>query len=137
MLIVYVWELCEFFFFFSSRRRHTRCALVTGVQTCALPIANVFGYGAMTNSLNDIQNSKSILMIGSNAAEAHPVSMLHILKAKEPGAKLIVADPRFTRTAQQAHDSVRARPCTDVPLMWVIPRPIFKNGWTATEDINR
>src|SRR3546814_1046342 len=29
---------CCFFFFFSSRRRHTRCALVTGVQTCALPI---------------------------------------------------------------------------------------------------
>src|SRR3546814_6596676 len=29
------------FFFFSSRRRHTRCALVTGVQTCALPISNV------------------------------------------------------------------------------------------------
>src|SRR3546814_11356870 len=30
--------LCQFYFFFSSRRRHTRCALVTGVQTCALPI---------------------------------------------------------------------------------------------------
>src|SRR3546814_7293898 len=29
------------FFFFSSRRRHTRCALVTGVQTCALPILNI------------------------------------------------------------------------------------------------
>src|SRR3546814_7036863 len=29
---------CDIFFFFSSRRRHTRCALVTGVQTCALPI---------------------------------------------------------------------------------------------------
>src|SRR3546814_6921648 len=31
-------DRCEFFCFFSSRRRHTRCALVTGVQTCALPI---------------------------------------------------------------------------------------------------
>src|SRR3546814_11032848 len=31
--------LCLFIFFFSSRRRHTRCALVTGVQTCALPIS--------------------------------------------------------------------------------------------------
>src|SRR3546814_10429703 len=30
---------CMFFFFLSSRRRHTRCALVTGVQTCALPIS--------------------------------------------------------------------------------------------------
>src|SRR3546814_2592286 len=31
--------MCSYFFFFSSRRRHTRCALVTGVQTCALPIS--------------------------------------------------------------------------------------------------
>src|SRR3546814_8109960 len=31
-------SVCVSFFFFSSRRRHTRCALVTGVQTCALPI---------------------------------------------------------------------------------------------------
>src|SRR3546814_5279772 len=36
MLVILV--LCLFFFFFSSRRRHTMCALVTGVQTCALPI---------------------------------------------------------------------------------------------------
>src|SRR3546814_6320785 len=34
--------LC-YFFFFSSRRRHTRCALVTGVQTCALPISDRCG----------------------------------------------------------------------------------------------
>src|SRR3546814_11765807 len=33
-----------FFFFFSSRRRHTRCALVTGVQTCALPISSAAGW---------------------------------------------------------------------------------------------
>src|SRR3546814_9058715 len=38
MLICHMYVLCVIFFFFSSRRRHTRCALVTGVQTCALPI---------------------------------------------------------------------------------------------------
>src|SRR3546814_5252347 len=38
--------LCVFFcFFFSSRRRHTRCALVTGVQTCALPISSSYWHG--------------------------------------------------------------------------------------------
>src|SRR3546814_5429132 len=36
IVIVWCFDLC--IFFFSSRRRHTRCALVTGVQTCALPI---------------------------------------------------------------------------------------------------
>src|SRR3546814_6860301 len=33
-------DFCLYHFFFSSRRRHTRCALVTGVQTCALPISS-------------------------------------------------------------------------------------------------
>src|SRR3546814_10002034 len=43
MLFIYVFTRFSFFilFFFSSRRRHTRCALVTGVQTCALPISAV------------------------------------------------------------------------------------------------
>src|SRR3546814_4183906 len=38
-MLVCVCFCLKFFFFFSSRRRHTRCALVTGVQTCALPIS--------------------------------------------------------------------------------------------------
>src|SRR3546814_3326062 len=43
MLAVY--DSVVMYFFFSSRRRHTRCALVTGVQTCALPIWGIFGHG--------------------------------------------------------------------------------------------
>src|SRR3546814_1639061 len=38
-MVVFAVYMCLIFFFFSSRRRHTRCALVTGVQTCALPIS--------------------------------------------------------------------------------------------------
>src|SRR3546814_10230154 len=38
-------SVCCVCFFFSSRRRHTSCALVTGVQTCALPISYVFWHG--------------------------------------------------------------------------------------------
>jgi formate dehydrogenase major subunit len=65
-------------------------------STTVAGTANVFGYGAMTNSFNDIHNSRYIFLIGGNPAEAHPVSMLHILHAKENGAKLIVVDPRFS-----------------------------------------
>src|SRR5512134_1631598 len=65
-------------------------------STTVAGVANTWGYGAMTNSYNDEQNAKSMLFLGSNAAEAHPVSMLHTLHAKENGAKVIVADPRFT-----------------------------------------
>src|SRR3546814_9487881 len=40
--LYWLWCLFLLFFFFSSRRRHTRCALVTGVQTCALPIWAIY-----------------------------------------------------------------------------------------------
>ena len=84
-------------------------------STTVAGVANTWGYGAMTNSYNDMQNSKVALYIGSNAAEAHPVSMLHMLHAKETGCKMIVVDPRFTRTAAKADEYVRIRSGTDIP----------------------
>ena len=84
-------------------------------STTVAGVANTWGYGAMTNSYNDIHNSKPIFLIGGNPAEAHPVSLLHLLKAKEENnAPLIVCDPRFTRTAAHADEYVRFRPGTDV-----------------------
>ena len=98
-------------------------------STTVAGVANTWGYGAMTNSYNDMQNSKVALYIGSNAAEAHPVSMLHMLHAKEHGCKTIVVDPRFTRTAAKADEYVRIRSGSDIPFLFGILHHIFKNGW--------
>jgi formate dehydrogenase major subunit len=106
-------------------------------STTVAGVANTWGYGAMTNSYNDMHNSKCMFFIGSNAAEAHPVAMQHILRAKENGAKMIVADPRFTRTAAHAHQHVRFRPGTDVPLIWGMLWHIFENGWEDKEYISQ
>jgi formate dehydrogenase major subunit len=104
-------------------------------STTVAGIANTWGYGAMTNSYNDEQNSKCILFFGSNAAEAHPVSMLHTLHAKENGAKVIVVDPRFTRTAARADKYYRIRSGTDVAFLWGMLHHIFKNGWEDKDYI--
>ena len=67
--------------------------MVTGAQimeyqarichsTTVAGVANTWGYGAMTNSYNDIHNSKAMFIIGGNPAEAHPV-ITHLMKAKE------------------------------------------------------
>jgi formate dehydrogenase major subunit len=98
-------------------------------STTVAGVANTWGYGAMTNSYNDMQNSKCALYIGSNAAEAHPVSLLHMLHAKENGCKMIVADPRFTRTAAKADEYVRIRSGTDIPFLFGVLYHVFKNGW--------
>ena len=98
-------------------------------STTVAGVANTWGYGAMTNSYNDMQNSKAALYIGSNAAEAHPVSMLHMLHAKEKGSKMIVVDPRFTRTAAKADEFVRIRSGSDIAFLFGVLYHVFKNGW--------
>ena len=106
-------------------------------STTVAGVAQTWGYGAMTNSYNDIHNSKLMFFIGSNAAEAHPVAMMHVLKAKEENhAPLIVCDPRFTRTAAHATEYVRLRPGTDVPLIWGLLNVIFANGWEDKDYIH-
>ena len=105
-------------------------------STTVAGVANTWGYGAMTNSYNDMQNTKCALYIGSNAAEAHPVSMLHMLHAKENGAKMVVVDPRFTRTAAKADEYVRIRSGTDIPFLFGLVYHIFKNGWEDKKYIN-
>jgi formate dehydrogenase major subunit len=105
-------------------------------STTVAGVANTWGYGAMTNSYNDMQNSKVAMYIGSNAAEAHPVSMLHMLHAKENGCKMIVVDPRFTRTAAKADEYVRIRSGSDIAFIFGLLHVIFKNGWEDKKYIN-
>ena len=107
-------------------------------STTVAGVANTWGYGAMTNSYNDIHNSKAMFLIGSNPAEAHPVALQHLLKAKEQNnAALIVCDPRFTRTAAHADEFVRFRPGTDVALIWGILWHVFENSWEDKEFIRQ
>jgi formate dehydrogenase major subunit len=104
-------------------------------STTVAGLGQTWGYGAMTNSYNDEQNSKSLMFLGSNAAEAHPVSMVHTLHAKENGAKVIVVDPRFTRTAAHADIYVRHRSGSDVAFLFGVLHHVFKNGWEDKEYI--
>ena len=107
-------------------------------STTVAGVANTWGYGAMTNSMNDIHNSKSILLIGANPAEAHPVSLQHIFKAKEENnAPIVVIDPRFTRTAAHADHYLKIRPGTDVPIIWGMLWHIIENGWEDKEFIRQ
>ena len=113
------------------------CARICHSTTVA-GLANTWGYGAMTNSFNDIRNSKTMLIMGGNPAEAHPVSLQHVLEGKELNrANVIVIDPRMTRTAAHATDFVRMRPGTDIPVIYGMLWHIFKNGWEDKEFIEQ
>src|SRR4029078_8441522 len=88
----------------------------------------------MTNSYNDIRNAKTMIIMGGNPAEAHPVSLQHVLEGKELNrSNVIVIDPRLTRTAAHATEYVRLRSGTDIPVIYGMLWHIFKNGWEDKE----
>ena len=105
-------------------------------STTVAGVANTWGYGAQTNSYNDIRNAKTMIIMGGNPAEAHPVSLQHVLAGKEINrANMIVIDPRLTRTAAHATEYVRIRPGTDIPVIWGMLWHIFENKWEDTAFI--
>ena len=107
-------------------------------STTVTGVANTWGYGAMTNSYTDIRNAKTQIIMGGNPAEAHPVSLQHLLEGAELNkANVIVIDPRLTRTAAHATEYVRLRPGTDIPVLYGMMWHIVQNGWEDKEFIKQ
>jgi len=81
----------------------------------------------MTNHWIDIRNSDCILIMGSNAAENHPISIKWVDKAREKGATLIHVDPRFTRTSAKADIYAAERSGTDIAFLGGMMNYILSN----------
>jgi formate dehydrogenase major subunit len=91
-------------------------------------LAPSFGRGAMTNDWNDLKNTDCVLVIGGNPAENHPASMAWINKARDTrGAKLVVVDPRISRTAAVSDCYAPLRPGTDIAFLGGLMRYILEN----------
>ncbi len=95
----------------------------------------MFGSGAMTNSIAELEDARCIFVIGSNTTEAHPLIATRIMRAKQRGAQLIVADPRKIHLAHFADIYVRQRLGSDVALINGIMHIIITEGWQAHEYI--
>ena len=91
-------------------------------------LATSFGSGAMTNSINEIENAEVILVSGSNTTEAHPQVARRMLGAVDRGARLIVIDPRRTRLAECSHLHLALRPGTDILLLNAMMRVLLDEG---------
>ena len=71
----------------------------------------------MTNHYIDLKNSDVILIMGSNAAENHPIAFKWIMRAKDAGARVIHVDPRYTRTSARCDYHVPIRSGTDIAFL--------------------
>ena len=110
----------------SLDQRFTRALGILGTDSqarvCHAPtvsaLAPTFGRGAMTNNWVDIKNANVVLIMGGNPAEAHPVGFKWVIEAKiRNGAKVIVVDPRFNRSAAVADIYSPIRAGSDVTFL--------------------
>ncbi|MBV9116684.1 MAG: formate dehydrogenase-N subunit alpha, partial [Acetobacteraceae bacterium] len=91
-------------------------------------LAPSFGRGAMTNDWMDIKNADLLIVMGGNPAEAHPVGFKWVIEAKVKNkARLIVVDPRFTRTAAVADLYAPIRQGTDIAFLNGVTRYLLEN----------
>jgi formate dehydrogenase major subunit len=91
-----------------------------------------YGRGAATTAQWDLQNAQCIVVMGSNMAENHPIAFRFALAAKERGATLIHADPRFTRTSALADLYVPIRAGSDIAFLGGLIRYILDSErWHA------
>ncbi len=93
----------------------------------------------MTNNFPDVAaNAKMMIIFGANTAVANPIGFRHLMQAKDRnGAKLIVVDPVFTKSAVHADEYVRIRPGTDIAFVYGMLHLIFKNGWEDKQLIEQ
>jgi formate dehydrogenase alpha subunit len=104
------------------------CARLCHASTVA-GLSMTLGSGAMTNSIDDIEDANVILLIGSNTSEQHPLIGRRIIKAvREKGAALIVADPRKIDLVEVSRLHLRHSPGTDSALINGILHVIIKEG---------
>ena len=88
-----------------------------------------FGRGAMTNHWADIKNADLIVIMGGNAAEAHPCGFKWVTEAKaKRGAKLVVVDPRFTRSAAVADYYAPIRAGADIAFLSGVINYLLSNN---------
>ena len=85
----------------------------------------------------DLAYSSMIILWGKNSAETNVQEMIHIEKARQNGARVVVIDPRRTLTADKADMLIRPRPGTDAALALAMARVIIYRGLTDNEFISR
>src|SRR5262249_14600161 len=90
----------------------------------------------MTNLWADIKNTDLVVIMGGNAAEAHPCGFKWVTEAKHHRkAKLIVVDPRFTRSAAMADLFIQIRPGTDIAFLGGVIKYLVENDKIQKEYV--
>ncbi|CAN5590145.1 formate dehydrogenase subunit alpha [soil metagenome] len=126
-------------------QKFTRVVLGTNNVDCCARVCHtpsaaamkmMIGTGAMTNSFDDIEKAKTIILCGANPSENHPIPGARIKQAViKNGTKLIVVDPRKTELAKYADVHLQLRPGTNILMFNAIAHAIIEQGLTDPDFI--
>jgi formate dehydrogenase major subunit len=108
------------------------CARVCHAPSAA-GLSAMLGTGAATSSFDDIERAATLLVVGSNATENHPVVGARLRQAARAGARLVVIDPRVTELAAIADIHLKPRPGTNVALLNALAHTILDEGLVDDE----
>jgi formate dehydrogenase major subunit len=103
------------------------CARVCHAPTAAA-MGAILGAGAATGSFVDIEHARTIVMVGTNSTENHPIVGARIKQATRRGAKLVVVDPRAIELVGYADLHLAVRPGTNVPLLNALAHVVLAEG---------
>ena len=128
-------------------QKFTRVVLGTNNVDCCARVCHtpsaaamkmMIGTGAMTNSFDDIEKAKTIILCGANPSENHPIPGARIKQAVlKNGTKLIVVDPRKTELAKIADVHLQLRPGTNILMFNALAHAIIDEGLANSEFIER
>jgi formate dehydrogenase major subunit len=110
------------------------CARVCHAPSAA-GLGAMLGTGAATSSFDDIECARTLLVVGANTTESHPVLGVRLRRAARAGASLIVIDPRRIELAEVAAVHLALRPGTNVPVLNAMARTILHEGLEDREFI--
>ncbi|MBP9109215.1 MAG: formate dehydrogenase subunit alpha [Pyrinomonadaceae bacterium] len=126
-------------------QKFTRVVLGTNNVDCCARVCHtpsaaamkiMIGTGAMTNSFDDIEKAKTIILCGANPTENHPIPGARIKQAViKNGTKLIVIDPRKTELTKYADVHLQLRPGTNILMFNALAYTIIDEGLTDSEFI--
>lgn len=97
-------------------------------EPSATALKEVVGIGASGTSVEEIPNAKVLVIAGEQITESHPVLTEYLMEAKKHGTKIIVIDPRFTKTAKLADLYIPVNQGTDVYLYNAVGNYLIQNG---------
>ncbi|HEY3425455.1 MAG TPA: formate dehydrogenase subunit alpha, partial [Negativicutes bacterium] len=100
-------------------------------------LATIFGSGAMTNSIPEIEDATCLLIFGYNGADSHPIVARRILKAKAKGAKIIVVDPRRTESVRIADLWLPLKNGSNMAIVNSFANIILAKGWENKKYIEQ